>query len=151
MEARRWQTVTEWARWLMSVEMLIHKPSRLAILTVLREQGKVRYRDIIECTGLSKSSLSKDLARLERAGLVAVEKHFEAKTPVTTAVLTENGERSVAAYWMSMKTIADGLPFVGNSLQQNPEVSADNDWLSEAGGTDKTNQGCMNEPAEEGL
>lgn len=88
---------------------LIHEPSRLAILTLLREHGKVGYLDISECTGLSKGNLSNHLAKLERAGFAVVEKHFEGKKPVTTVSLTEEGEKNVEAYWGSMKSIGEGL------------------------------------------
>lgn len=108
-EAQRWQRSTERAKWLMSLGKLIHEPSRLAILTVLREHGRVRYVDLGECIGLSKSNLSKKLSSLEEAELVAVQKHFEGKKPVTTVGLTEEGEKSVEAYWMCMKNIGDGL------------------------------------------
>lgn len=88
---------------------LIHEPSRLAILTILCDHGKVGYLDISECTGLSKGNLSNHLAKLEWAELVAVEKHFEGKKPVTIVRLTEEGEKSVETYWRSMKCIGGGM------------------------------------------
>lgn len=111
-EARCWRRSAEQVEWLMSLGdcgRLIHEPSRLAILTLLREHGRVGYLDISECTGLSKGNLSNHLAKLEKAGLTAVEKHFEGKKPVTSARLTEEGEESVRSYWASMNSISQGL------------------------------------------
>lgn len=109
LEADRWDELRKRARWLMARDRMIHEPSRLAIVTILREQGRTQYLDLLECTGLSKSSLSKHLAKLENSGLVVVDKHCEAKKPVTTAILTWPGFKAVDAYWKSMKNIGTGL------------------------------------------
>lgn len=93
------------ARWIMELDRLVHEPSRLAILTIIRP-GSVDYLCIKRLTGLSKGNLSNHLAKLERAGFVAVEKHFKGKKPVTTVSLTRTGKETIEDYWHVMGSIA---------------------------------------------
>ena len=66
-------------REIIGLDRLIHEPSRLAILTILRRTAGADYLFIRRLTGLSKGNLSNHLAKLEEAGLVDVGKHFEGK------------------------------------------------------------------------
>lgn len=122
-EANRWQRLRGWTEWIMARDRMIHEPSRLAIVTILREQGRVDYLDLLECTDLSKGNLSNHLEKLEDSGWVAVEKHFEAKKPVTTVILTGQGLKAVDAYWTSMKNIGTGLQ-VRDAASMNGEATA---------------------------
>lgn len=92
-------------RWIMNLDRMIHEPSRLAILTILRHD-RADYLSLQRITGLSKGNLSNHLAKLEKAELVAVGKHFEGKTPVTTPELTGRGRARIEAYWTAMMSIA---------------------------------------------
>lgn len=92
-------------RWLSGLDMLIHEPSRLAILTVLRP-GPETYTVLQRLTALSKGNLSNHVAKLERAGIVHVGKHFEGKTPVTTLELTAHGRERIEEYYSRMRKIA---------------------------------------------
>lgn len=91
--------------WLIGLDMLIHEPSRLAILTVLRP-GPETYTVLQRLTALSKGNLSNHIAKLERAGIVHVGKHFEGKTPVTTLELTDEGRTRIEEYYGRMRAIA---------------------------------------------
>lgn len=106
LEADRREELRERARWLMARDRMIHEPSKLAVVTILREQGRTQYLDLMECTGLSKGNLSNHLAKLENAELVIVSKHFEAKKPVTTVDLTTKGKATIDAYYAGMVRIA---------------------------------------------
>ncbi len=46
------------------------------------------------------------LRKLEEAGLVSVDKHFEVKKPVTTVNLTEEGIETIEEYWNERKRVA---------------------------------------------
>jgi len=96
----------EQAEGIMGVNRLIHEPSRLAIMTILRRSG-ADYLFIRRLTGLSKGNLSNHLAKLEEAGLVTVDKHFEGKKPVTTVSLTAEGKETIETYWSEMMKAAE--------------------------------------------
>jgi len=93
-------------REIMSLDRMVHEPSRLAILTILRRTAGADYLFIRRLTGLSKGNLSNHLAKLEEARLVKIGKHFEGKKPVTTVGLTEDGKAAIEAYWSEMERIA---------------------------------------------
>lgn len=93
-------------RGIMGLDRMIHEPSRLAILTILRRTAGADYLFIRRLTGLSKGNLSNHLAKLEEAGLVGIGKHFEGKKPVTTVNLTERGQATIDAYWDEMERIS---------------------------------------------
>jgi DNA-binding transcriptional ArsR family regulator len=96
----------EETREIMALDRMIHEPSRLAILTILRRTAGADYLFIRRLTGLSKGNLSNHLAKLEEAGLVSIGKHFEGKKPVTTVKLTHEGQETIEAYWKEMERIA---------------------------------------------
>ena len=103
---------------IMGLDRMIHEPSRLAILTILRRTAGADYLFIRRLTGLSKGNLSNHLAKLEEAGLVSIGKHFEGKKPVTTVNLTERGQETIEVYWSEMERIA------GESRRRSPEEGA---------------------------
>jgi DNA-binding MarR family transcriptional regulator len=108
----------EQAEGIMGLNRLIHEPSRLAIMTIIRRSG-ADYLFIRKLTGLSKGNLSNHLAKLEEAGLVTVEKHFEGKKPVTTVNLTEEGKETIETYWREMMKAADSSE---ESSEASPEA-----------------------------
>lgn len=87
----------------MDLDPLVHEPSRLAALTILRRTGGADYLFIRRLTGLSKGNLSNHLAKLEEAGLVGVSKHFEGKKPVS---LTAKGKEIIEDYWSGMERVS---------------------------------------------
>jgi DNA-binding MarR family transcriptional regulator len=92
---------------LAELDKLIHEPARLSILTALSSCGQTDFPFLRRLTGLTKGNLSSHLSRLEEAGLVDVEKHFEDKTPVTTVQLSENGRRTIARYWDDLQALRE--------------------------------------------
>jgi DNA-binding transcriptional ArsR family regulator len=90
---------------IMSLDRMVHEPSRLAILTILRRTSGADYLFIRRLTGLSKGNLSNHLAKLEGTRLVKIGKHFEGKKPVTTVALTEEGRETIDAYWSKMERL----------------------------------------------
>lgn len=91
---------------LTSLDRMVHKPSRLAILTILRRNGESNYLLILRLTGLSKGNLSNHLAKLEEAGLVDIGKRFEGNKPLTAVRLTNAGRAVIEGYWGVMESIA---------------------------------------------
>ena len=81
------------------LDRLVHEPARLAILTALAACRSADFLYLQRLTGLSKGNLSSHLAKLEDGGLVAVDKAFVGKTPVTRLKLTANGRAAITRHW----------------------------------------------------
>jgi DNA-binding MarR family transcriptional regulator len=81
------------------LDRLIHEPGRLAILTVLASVRDADFLFLLRATGLTKGNLSSHLAKLEDAGLVAIEKRFIRKKPNTNVALTDAGKERIARHW----------------------------------------------------
>ena len=81
------------------LDRLIHEPGRLAILTVLSSVADADFTFLQRATGLTKGNLSSHLAKLEDAGLVAIEKRFIRKKPNTSVALTPPGRERIARHW----------------------------------------------------
>ena len=82
-----------------ALDRLIHEPGRLAILTVLSSVRDADFLFLQRATGLTKGNLSSHLAKLEDAGLVAIEKRFIRKKPNTSVALTPLGRERIARHW----------------------------------------------------
>ena len=90
---------------LAAINRLIHEPSRLAILTVLSACEKADFVFLSNVTGLTKGNLSSHLAKLERGSLIAIEKTFEGKQPVTYVRLTPEGREGLDEHWARLEAI----------------------------------------------
>jgi len=69
---------------------------------------KADFTFLVNITGLTKGNLSSHLSKLEQAGLVAIEKKFEGKQPVTYAMLTEEGREALKEHWDRLERIRKG-------------------------------------------
>ena len=105
MDEKLVKILEEDAAGIMSFDHMIYERSRFAILTILMRTAGADYLFIRRLTGLSKGNLSNHLAKLEEAGLVDIEKHFEGKKPVTTVKLTEEGKTVIEACHSKMNRI----------------------------------------------
>lgn len=81
------------------LDRVIHEKARLAILSSLvNHAGAPSFPELKRLCGLTDGNLSRHLAVLEDAGLVAMDKGFEGKRPVTRCRLTSQGRARFAAY-----------------------------------------------------
>ena len=87
------------------LDRLIHEPGRLAILTVLSSVKDADFVFLQRATGLTKGNLSSHLAKLEAAGLVAIEKRFVHKKPNTNVALTATGKQGIADHWERLERL----------------------------------------------
>ncbi len=94
---------------LASFDKLIHEPARLAILTALSACEKADFVFLRNLTGLTKGNLSSHLMKLEQADLVAIEKTFEGKQPITYVSLTGEGRDLLKAYWKRFDKVRQGI------------------------------------------
>ena len=94
---------------LASFDRLVHEPARLAILTALSACEKADFVFLRNLTGLTKGNLSSHLAKLEQGDLVAIEKIFEGKQPITYVSLTGEGRDVLKSYWKRFDRVRQGL------------------------------------------
>lgn len=92
------------------LDRLIHQPSRLRILTTLAAVEGTDFLYLLRETGLTKGNLSSHLSKLEDAGLVAIDKTYEGKTPLTLCRLTADGRERLARYGDRLRSVLERLP-----------------------------------------
>jgi DNA-binding transcriptional ArsR family regulator len=90
---------------LPELDRLVHEPARLAILAVLASCEEADFLFLERATRLSRGNLSVQLTRLEEARLIDIEKRIEQKRTLTTARLTDHGQRALNAYWQDMAAL----------------------------------------------
>lgn len=90
---------------LAGLDRMIHEPARLPILTLLYPVASMDFIRLQRSLGYTKGNLSSHLAKLERAGYVALEKKFKKKYPLTVCGLTKRGRAALADYCEAVKKI----------------------------------------------
>lgn len=90
---------------LAELDKLIHEPARLSILTALSACKKADFLFLLRLTGLTKGNLSTHLSKLEKAGLINIQKVFEEKKPVTFLELTTQGKSKITAHWERLQKL----------------------------------------------
>ena len=90
---------------LANLDKLIHEPARLALLSALSACESADFTALRRLTGLSDGNLSVQLAKLEEAGLVGMQKQFVAKKPNTKVKITKKGLGAVQRYWEQLNAI----------------------------------------------
>ncbi|MEZ0291355.1 MAG: winged helix-turn-helix domain-containing protein [Solirubrobacteraceae bacterium] len=73
----------------------VHQRVRLGILAVLSEASRADFGFLRDTLGLTDGNLSRHIAVLEQAGLVAVEKGFEGKRTRTWVQATKAGRTAL--------------------------------------------------------
>jgi DNA-binding MarR family transcriptional regulator len=81
------------------LDRVIHEKARLGVLTSLvgHRKGLV-FGDLKQLCDLTDGNLSRHLAVLEEAGLVAIEKSFVANRPQTRVQITDEGRERYLRY-----------------------------------------------------
>lgn len=102
------------------LDRTIHEKARLGILTSLVSQPDgLAFNDLIRLCGLTQGNLSRHLSVLEEAGLVAIEKGYEAKRPRTDIHLTRLGRQRFLDYLGVLERV------VRDAQSQSPSVAQD--------------------------
>ena len=99
----------------LALDRLVHEPARLAILTVLSGAERVEFGFLETVCRLSKGNLSSHLSKLEAGGLVAIEKSFRDKRPLTRASITDAGRNALDAYRAQIAAL-----IASTTQQENP-------------------------------
>jgi DNA-binding MarR family transcriptional regulator len=92
------------------LDLVIHAPARLAIVTMLHVAGGADFVFLQKQTGLTRGNLSSHLGKLEAAGYISVEKAFVDRVPRTLMTLTDAGREAFAQYRRQMRKRLDHLP-----------------------------------------
>jgi DNA-binding transcriptional ArsR family regulator len=94
----------------LAVDRLVHEPARLAILTVLSGAELVEFGFLETVCRLSKGNLSSHLSKLEAGGLVAIDKSFRGKRPLTRAAITGSGRDALERYRLQIAALINSAP-----------------------------------------
>ena len=84
---------------------VIHGKLRLALLSLLVGVEEAEFTWLRSKTGSSDGNLGAQLAKLEEAGYVAVEKKFVQRKPQTLYRMTETGRQAFIEYVQSLKQL----------------------------------------------
>jgi DNA-binding MarR family transcriptional regulator len=94
------------------LDRVLHEKARLGIMTSLatRPQG-LSFNELKQACALTDGNLNRHLDVLHKAGLVAVEKGYEGRRPLTTCRLTVEGRKRFLEYLALLeKVIHDAQP-----------------------------------------
>jgi DNA-binding MarR family transcriptional regulator len=88
------------------LDRVLHEKARLGVLTALltRPDG-LPFADLKRLCALTDGNLSRHLAVLEEAGLIAVRKGFLGKRPHTTCALTAQGRARFRDYLAQLERV----------------------------------------------
>lgn len=86
-------------------DRLIHERVRLAIVSALAVHDKLSFNDLKELLETTDGNLSVHARKLEEAGLVACEKTFHGRLPLTEFRLTPAGRRTLERYLAHMEAL----------------------------------------------
>jgi DNA-binding HxlR family transcriptional regulator len=84
---------------------VIHGKLRLAVLSLLMTVEEAEFTWLRARTGSTDGNLGGQLAKLEEAGYVAVEKKFVKRKPQTLYRMTEAGRQALAEYVQALKQL----------------------------------------------
>ncbi|MFF3272276.1 transcriptional regulator [Streptomyces chrestomyceticus] len=87
---------------------VIHSPTRLAILATLNRVQHVAFADLRDNLHLSAPELSRQIAILEKEGMVEVAKLRVRRVAVTHVRLSDSGRERFAAYLGHLNAIVHG-------------------------------------------
>lgn len=84
---------------------VVHQRTRLGVLTVLAEGGRVQFGFLRDTLALTDGNLSRHLVILEGAGLIEIEKGYQGRRPRTWITMTRRGKRALAKEVASLKAL----------------------------------------------
>lgn len=84
---------------------VIHGKLRLALLSLLTTVEAAEFIWLRARTGATDGNLGAQLAKLEEAGYVAVEKKFVERKPQTLYRMTEVGRKALSEYVQALKQL----------------------------------------------
>lgn len=122
---------------LAPLDPLVVNPGRLSILLALAtEPAGVEFVNLRHRTRLTDGNLASHAKRLADAGLIGIEKAFRAGKPVTTYLLTRNGQASLRSHVDGLVSAVTAPDAIGSSQAAAAPVAVativdndDADWV----------------------
>jgi DNA-binding PadR family transcriptional regulator len=87
---------------------VIHGKLRLALLSLLSGVEEAEFTWLRSKTGSTDGNLGAQLAKLEEAGYLSVEKKFVQRKPQTLYRMTESGRRALTEYVQALRQLLGG-------------------------------------------
>jgi DNA-binding HxlR family transcriptional regulator len=87
---------------------VIHGKLRLALLSLLSGVEEAEFTWLRSKTGSTDGNLGAQLAKLEEAGYVSVEKKFVQRKPQSLYRMTEAGRQALTEYVLALKQLLGG-------------------------------------------
>lgn len=88
------------------LDRIIHEKARLSILTsLISHPAGLSFNELKSLCALTDGNLSRHVAVLQEAGLVAVTKGFEGNRPHTTCALTPAGRQRFMDYLNELERV----------------------------------------------
>lgn len=94
----------------VALPVMFHNPSRLAILASLRPVQSADFSALRDAFDMTAAEMSRQLAILEREGLIEVLKSRRDRQTITQARLSPNGREAFERYLENLTRISKGMP-----------------------------------------
>ena len=89
----------------LDLDRLIHERMRLGIVSALAVNDTLSFNDLKNLLKTTDGNLSVHARKLEEAGYIACDKHFEGRVPKTEYRLAPPGRRALERYLDHMEAI----------------------------------------------
>ena len=89
----------------VDLDGVIHERSRLAIVSALAVNDRLKFNELKELLGSTDGNLSVHARKLEEAGYITCTKSFEDRRPKTEYALTSAGRRALQKYLDHMERL----------------------------------------------
>ncbi|MBI9048130.1 MAG: transcriptional regulator [Anaerolineaceae bacterium] len=89
----------------IEIDILVHEPARLKILTYLSLVESADFVFLISRTGLTMGNFSAHMSKLQKAGYIKVEKEIKDNRPHTMLTITKAGRMAYKEYREIMRGI----------------------------------------------
>jgi DNA-binding MarR family transcriptional regulator len=108
------------------LDRVLHEKARLGIMTSLATRpAGLSFNELKQLCALTDGNLNRHLDVLHRAGLVAVEKGYEGRRPLTVCRLTPEGRTRFLGYLTLLEqVIRDAQPAAAPAQQPRGDWSA---------------------------
>lgn len=83
-------------------------PTRLGIVSSLKNRERAEFRLLRDSLGVSDSVLSRHISALEKAELVTVKKGYVGKRPRTWVSISKEGSARLEAHIQALRELAGG-------------------------------------------
>ncbi|MDP8931894.1 MAG: transcriptional regulator [Actinomycetota bacterium] len=95
---------------MLHIDPLLAHPTRLKVLAVLASCDWADFSFVCDAAGLTKSALSKQVAKLEAHSYVEVRKGYVGRYLRTTLRLTETGRRAIQEHLSALEDMVNQRP-----------------------------------------